>query len=37
MEREGGVQKERGKGSCGSTFVRFSGKLGPVGEVARLI
>ena len=38
MEREGGVQ-ERGERERerGWKWARFSGNLGPVGEVARLI
>ena len=41
MEREGGVQEGRGRGEWGKErerkWMRFSGDLGPVGEVARLI
>ena len=39
MEKEGRVQEEKGKGRGGGREggVRFSGNLGPVGEVARLI
>ena len=41
MEREDGGprgERERGReGKGSSTFVLFSGDLGPVGEVARLI
>ena len=41
MEREGGVQEEKGRergwGEGREGGVRFSGNLGPVGEVARLI